>query len=190
MACALETLCGQAYGAQEYHRFSVLIHTAVLSLIVMCFPLSLVWLFMGRLLVLLGQEPEISHEAGRFIICLIPALFAYATLQPIIRFFQTQSLVMPMLVSSCITIAFHVVLCWVIVFKSTWGSVGGALAIDISYWLNVILLGLYMKYSSSSAKTRVSVTATEIFQAMGEFFSFAIPSAVMVWYFSLLNPRY
>ncbi|PKI69404.1 hypothetical protein CRG98_010202 [Punica granatum] len=191
MACALETLCGQAYGARQYHKFSVQIFTGIFSLILVCFPISLLWLFMGRLLVLLGQDPEISHEAGKFIVCLIPALFAYAALQPIIRYFQTQSLVMPMLVSSCLTIIFHVILCWVMVFKSRWGTVGGALAIGLSYWLNVILLGLYMKYSSSCGKTRISVSPTDIFQTMGEFFIFAIPSAVMVclewWSFELLT---
>lgn len=185
MASALETLCGQAYGAKQYHRFCVQIHTAIFSLILICFPLSLIWLFMSRLLVSLGQDPQISHEAGKFIVFLIPALFAYATLQPIIRYLQTQSLVLPMLVSSCITIFFHVMLCWVLVFKTTWGSIGGAMAIGLSYWLNVILLGLYMKYSTSCAKTRLSVSPMEIFEAIGEYFSFAIPSTIMVWYFLL-----
>ncbi|KAK4753825.1 hypothetical protein SAY87_001929 [Trapa incisa] len=191
MASALETLCGQAYGAKEYHRFSVHIHTAILSLILTCFPLSLIWLFMGRILILLGQDPEIAHESGRFIVHLIPALFAYATLHPIIKFYVTQSLVLPMLVTSCITIAFHIVFCWVMVFKSSWGSSGGALAIGASYWLNVILLSIYRKYSPSCAKTRVSVTMTEIFRATREFFSVAIPSAIMIclewWSFELLT---
>ena len=37
-----------------------------------------------------------------------------------------------------------------------------------------------MKYSSSCEKTCVPVSM-EVFQGMGEFFCFAIPSAVMIW---------
>ncbi|PKI69412.1 hypothetical protein CRG98_010210 [Punica granatum] len=97
MAGALETLSGQAYGAQQYYKFGVQIYTGILSLILICTPLPLLWVFRGRPPVLLGQDPEISHEASKFMVCLILALFAYATLQPIAQYFQTQSFVMPML---------------------------------------------------------------------------------------------
>ncbi|OWM68044.1 hypothetical protein CDL15_Pgr017612 [Punica granatum] len=132
MAGALETLSGQAYGAQQYYKFGVQIYTGILSLILICTPLPLLWVFRGRPPVLLGQDPEISHEASKFMVCLILALFAYATLQPIAQYFQTQSFVMPMLV---------------MVFKAGLGNRGGALAIGLSCWLNIILLGFYMKYS-------------------------------------------
>ncbi|KAL7171072.1 hypothetical protein ACSBR2_035852 [Camellia fascicularis] len=100
-----------------------------------------------------------------------------------------QSLTLPMLISSCATLAFHIPLCWVLVFKSGLDNLGGALAIDISIWLNVIFLVLYMKYSSSCEKTRVPISM-EVLRGVGEFFSFAIPSAVMIclewWLFELL----
>lgn len=117
----------QAYGAQQYHKFGVQIYAATSSITLICFPISLPWIFMGRLLVLLGQDPEISCEAETFIVCLIQALFAYATLQPTVQYFQTQSLVMPMLMSSCLVLAFHVLLCWLMVFRLGLGAFGGAL---------------------------------------------------------------
>ncbi|KAB2619800.1 MATE efflux family protein 5-like [Pyrus ussuriensis x Pyrus communis] len=134
-------------------------------------------------------HPVISHEAGKFTIWLIPALFAYATLQPLIRYFQTQSLITPMLISSCVTLVFHIPLCWLLVFKSGLNNLGGALAISISYWVNVILLALYMKFSVACSKTRVPISM-EVFHGIGEFFRFAIPSAIMIclewWSFELL----
>ncbi|KAE8077228.1 hypothetical protein FH972_015808 [Carpinus fangiana] len=189
MASALETLCGQAYGAQQYRKLGVQAYTAIFCLILVCVPVSLIWIYVGKLLVLIGQDPLISREAGKFIIWLVPALFAYATLQPLVRYFQTQSLILPMMISSCATLCFHIPLCWVLVFKSGLRNHGAALAISISYWLNVICLGLYMKYSSACAKTRAPISM-EIFQGIREFFRFAIPSAVMLclewWSFELL----
>lgn len=180
MSTALETICGQAYGAQQYEKLGNQTYTAIFSLLLVCFPVSLLWICMGKLLVFMGQDPVISHEAGKFIVCLIPALFAYATLQALVRYFQTQSLIVPMLVSSCVTLCFHIPFCWILVFKSRLQHFGAALAIGMSYWLNVILLGLYMKYNSACAKTRAPISM-EIFQGIGEFFRFAIPSAVMIW---------
>ena len=180
MASALETLCGQAYGAQQYQKIGIQTYTAIFSLNLVCLPLCLLWMNMGKLLSLIGQDPLISHEAGKFTMWLVPALFAYATLQPLIRYLQTQSLVKPMLISSFVILCFHIPLCWVLVFKSGLGNLGAALAMGISYWLNVILLGLYAKYSSACKKTLVTISK-ELFQGIGEFFRFAIPSAIMVW---------
>ncbi|XP_058194554.1 protein DETOXIFICATION 12-like isoform X2 [Rhododendron vialii] len=189
MACALETLCGQAYGAQQYQKIGTQTYTAIFSLIIVCLPLSILWMNMGKVLILMGQNPLISHEAGKFTKWLVPSIFAYAILQPLVRYFQMQSLTLPMLISSCATLALHIPLCWVLVFKSGLDSLGGALAIDISIWLNVTFLVLYMRYSSACAKTRAPISM-DVLRGVAEFFSFAIPSAVMLclewWSFELL----
>ncbi|XP_057478920.1 protein DETOXIFICATION 12-like [Actinidia eriantha] len=179
MSCALETLCGQAYGAQQYHKLGTQTYTAIFSLLIVCIPISILWIFMGKILIFIGQDPLISHEAGKFTTWLVPALFAHAILQPLVRYFQMQSLILPMLISSCVTLALHIPLCWVLVFKTGLDNLGGALAIDISNWFNVIFLVLYMKYSSSCEKTRTPISM-EVLRGVREFFSFAIPSALMI----------
>ncbi|KAK9008072.1 hypothetical protein V6N11_074975 [Hibiscus sabdariffa] len=189
MACALETLCGQAYGAQQYEKVGIHTYTAIFCLTLACIPLSLLWLYMGRVLVFIGQDPSISHEAGKFIRWLIPALYACAIFQPLVRYFQTQSLITPLLICSCISLLVHIPLCWALVFRFGLGNIGGALAISISNWLNTIFLALYMWYSPTCAKTRVPVTM-ELFQGIAEFVGFAVPSVIMVclewWSFELL----
>ncbi|KAK7357716.1 hypothetical protein VNO80_17011 [Phaseolus coccineus] len=189
MASGLETICGQAYGAQQYQRIGVQTYTAIFSLILICIPLSVLWVNMENILVFIGQDPLISHEAGKFIIWLLPALFAYAILQSLVRYFQIQSMLLPMLASSCVTLIIHIPLCWALVFKTRLNNVGGALAVSISMWSNVIILGSYMRYSSACAKTRAPISL-EVFKGMQEFFRFAVPSAVMVclewWSFELL----
>ncbi|KAL6193329.1 hypothetical protein ACLB2K_034413 [Fragaria x ananassa] len=189
MASALETLSGQAYGAEQYEKVGLQTYTAIVSLTVVCLPLSLIWIYIDDILMFMGQDPEISREAGKFTLWLLPALFSYATLQPLNRYFQTQSLIIPMLLSSLATILFHIPLCWALVFKSGLASLGGALAMSISFWFNAIILGLFMKFSSACSKTRVPISM-ELFYGMREFFRFAIPSAVMIclewWSFELL----
>ena len=180
MSCALETLCGQAYGAQQYRKFGVQFYTAIVSLTLACLPLSLLWICLGKLLVLLGQDPLISQEAGKFAVCLIPALFAYATLHALIRYFLMQSLISPLVISASVALCFHVAFCWLLVFKFGLGSLGAAFSIGASYWLNVILLGLFMKFSTECERTRVPISM-ELFHGIGEFFRYAVPSAGMIW---------
>ncbi|WCJ33247.1 MATE efflux family protein [Euphorbia peplus] len=179
MASALETLCGQAYGAEQFHKLGNQTYSAIFSLISVSVAVSVLWFNMEKLLILMGQNPTISHEAARFTRLLIPALFANAIFQPLARYFQTQSLTKAMLISSLVSLSLHIPLCWVLVFKSGLGNLGGALAISISNWLNVVFLGFYMMFSSACAKTRVPITL-ELFQGVGEFFRYAIPSALMI----------
>lgn len=180
MATALETLSGQAYGAKQYRQLGLKTHTAIFSLNLICLPLSLLWINMEYILIFMGQDALISLKAGKFTMWLVPALFAYATLQPLVLYFQTQSLTFPLLISSCICFCFHIPLCWALVFKSRLHYLGAALTIGMSYWLNVILLIVYMIYSPACSSTR-SPISFELLQGIREFFRFAIPSAMMIW---------
>lgn len=181
MASGLETINGRAFGAQQYEKIGTQTYTAIFSLIIVCIPLSFLWVYMENVLKLLGQDPQISHEAGKFTTWLVPALFGYAILQPLIRYYQMQSLILPMLISSCVTLCFHVLACWVLIFKSGLENLGGAVAIGLSTWLNVTILSLYMKYSESCKRTRAPISM-KVFEGVKEFFVFAVPAAVMIWY--------
>lgn len=151
MACALETLCGQAYGAGQYRKLSTYTYGATIWLLLACIPISILWIYTEKILVLTGQDPAMSAEAGKFSIWLIPSLFPYAILQSLVRFLQTQSLILPMLFSTVASLCIHLPLSWALIFKTDLGSVGAALSIGLSYWLNVIFLGIYVKYSENCA---------------------------------------
>ncbi|MED6142994.1 hypothetical protein PIB30_002818 [Stylosanthes scabra] len=101
MAGALETLCGQNYGAEEFKSLGNYTCCAIVTLTLVCLPISLIWIFMDKILLLFGQDPEISLAAREYCICLIPALYGYAVLQSMTRYFQTQSMIFPMCSSSC-----------------------------------------------------------------------------------------
>ncbi|KAG0519131.1 hypothetical protein BDA96_09G237500 [Sorghum bicolor] len=189
MASGLETLCGQAYGAKQYDKLGMHTYRAIVTLIVVSIPISLLWAFIGKLLMLIGQDPLISKEAGRYIAWLIPGLFAYAISQPLTKFLQSQSLIIPMLWSSIATLLLHIPICWLLVFKTSLGYIGASLAISLSYWLNVIMLAAYIRYSNSCKETR-SPPTVEAFKGVGVFLRLALPSALMLcfewWSFEIL----
>lgn len=180
MAGALETLCGQTFGAEEYGKLGNYTCCAILTLTVVCFPISLVWIFTDKILIFFSQDPGMSHVAREYCIYLIPALFGYALLQALIRYFQTQGMIFPMVFSSVSALFLHIPICWILVFKLGLGHIGAALAIGISYWLNVIWLWVYIKYSPSCQKTKI-VFSTHALHNLPEFCKYAIPSGLMFW---------
>ncbi|XP_019183023.1 PREDICTED: protein DETOXIFICATION 14-like [Ipomoea nil] len=189
MACALETLCGQAYGAGQYHKLGTYTYGAIMCLTMVAIPISILWVFMDKLLILVGQDPLISAEAGKYSVWLISAIFPYAILQCLVRYLMMQSLIVPMLLSSALALCFHIPVCWALSFRSGLGSAGPALAIGLSYWFNVILLVVYVKYSSSCVKSRVCLW-NDVLAHVGKFFRLAIPSACMAclewWIFEIV----
>ncbi|KAG4926123.1 hypothetical protein JHK82_051930 [Glycine max] len=178
MAGALETLCGQTYGAEEFTEIGNYTFCAIVTLLLVCLPISLLWIFMDKILLLFGQDPEISHVAHKYCICSIPALYGFAVLQCQIRYFQTQSMIFPMVFSSIAVLCLHVPICWGLVFKLGLGHIGAAYAIGISYWLNVIGLGIYMNYSPACEKSKI-VFSFNALLSIPEFCQFAIPSGLM-----------
>ncbi|KAG2265983.1 hypothetical protein Bca52824_073062 [Brassica carinata] len=169
LASGLETLCGQANGAKQFEKLGVHTYTWIFSLLLVCIPLSVLWSFMGDILLLVGQDPLVSQEAGKFATWLIPVLFAYAILQPLVQFFQAQSLILPLVVSSVSAICCHLVLCWSLIFKFGLGRLGAAISISVSYCLNATVLGLYMVFSSKCSKSRATISMISVFKGMRDF---------------------
>lgn len=184
MASALDTLCGQSYGAKQYHMVGIHMQRAMFVLLLVCIPLSLIWANTSPILQALGQHPLISTEAGTYARFMIPSLFGYAILQCQVRFLQTQNNVFPMMMTSGITTLLHLFVCWALVFKSGLGSRGAAVSSSISYWINVLFLSLYIKFSSSCSKTWTGFSR-EALKNLLHFLRLGVPSAVMVWYVHL-----
>lgn len=189
MGSALETLCGQAYGAKLYHMLGVHMQRGMLTLLAVCIPLALIWFYTSTILIALGQDHEISTEAGTFNRWMMPSLFAYSLLQCLNRFLHTQNNVFPMMISSGITAFLHIIICWALCFKFGLGSRGAALAISISNWVNVLLLASYVMLSPVCKNTWTGFSK-EAFHDILSFVKLAIPSAIMIcfeyWTFEMV----
>ncbi|OEL25491.1 Protein DETOXIFICATION 14 [Dichanthelium oligosanthes] len=86
MATALDTLCGQAFGARQYHLMGVYKQCAMLVIGLTCVPFAFVWAYAGQILLLLRQDRAVAAEAGAYAHWLIPSIFVYVPLQYHIRF--------------------------------------------------------------------------------------------------------
>ncbi|PKA61780.1 MATE efflux family protein 9 [Apostasia shenzhenica] len=179
ISCALETLCGQSYGAKQHKMVGIHLQRSALIITLLCFPLSMALAFSGHLLILIRQVPEIAMAAQSYARWMIPSLFAYGLIQCLMRFLQAQKIVFPIMLCSGAAALFHVLFCWVFTFRTALGYRGAALSISASYWLNLLLLVLYIRLSSNCRATWTGFSR-EAFHGLWSFLKLGIPSALMV----------
>ncbi|CAN1313005.1 Protein DETOXIFICATION 29 [Linum perenne] len=155
MGSALETLCGQAYGAKQLDMLGIYMQRSWVILTSTAIILSFLYIFAGPFLELIGQKPEISRAAGTFSIWMIPQLFAYAANFPIAKFLQAQSKIMAMALISTAALVLHTFFSWLLMLKLKWGMVGAAVVLNSScleiwYFMALIIFAGYLKNAEVS----------------------------------------
>jgi MATE family multidrug resistance protein len=83
---ALETLCGQGFGANEYHMLGIYLQGSCIISFIFSIIISIIWFYTEHILVLLHQSQDIARTAALYMKFLIPGLFAYSILQNMLRF--------------------------------------------------------------------------------------------------------
>ncbi|KAE8730198.1 hypothetical protein F3Y22_tig00003041pilonHSYRG01105 [Hibiscus syriacus] len=78
MGSALETLCGQAFGAGQLEMLGIYMQRSWVILNSTALCLSLLYIFAAPILRLIGQTESISKAAETFAIWMLPQLFAYS----------------------------------------------------------------------------------------------------------------
>ncbi|KAH1032700.1 hypothetical protein J1N35_044874 [Gossypium stocksii] len=141
---ALETLCGQGFGAKMDKMLGIYLQASCIISFFFAIIISVLWSFTEPILVLLHQDPEISRAAAVYIKYLIPGFFAYGFLQNILRFLQTQSVVIPLVVFSVVPLGIHFGIVYSLVNKTSVGCRGAPMAASISIWISFLLLALYV----------------------------------------------
>ncbi|KAE8802089.1 protein DETOXIFICATION 19-like [Hordeum vulgare] len=179
MSGALETLCGQAYGARMYRLLGLYLQSSLIMSAVVSVLISVLWLFTEPLLVCLHQEPEVSRAAAEFIRYQIPGLFAYSFLQCLLRYVQTQCIVVPLVVCSMVPFLLHICLNYLLVNVLGLGLTGASLAISATFWVSCLMLLAYVMASKEFDGTWKGFSA-EAFSYVLPTIKLAMPSAIMV----------
>ncbi|KAK3223427.1 hypothetical protein Dsin_010452 [Dipteronia sinensis] len=188
MGSALETLCGQAYGAGQIDMLGIYMQRSWVILNASSLILMFFYIFAYQILSLIGQTPEISKAAGTFAIWMIPQLFAYAMNFPMQKFLQSQSKIMVMAVIAAVALVLHTFFSWLLMLKLGWGLTGAAVVLNVSWWIIDISQFLYIV--SGSCGRAWSGFSMKAFENLWGFVRLSLASAVMlcleVWYFMAL----
>ncbi|KAL3630503.1 Protein DETOXIFICATION 27 [Castilleja foliolosa] len=188
MASALETLCGQAYGAKKYYMLGVYLQRSWIVLFLCCLIMLPALIFASPILKLLGQPDDVAELSGVVALCFIPLHFSFALQFPLQRFLQSQ------LKNSIIAwvnlgaLVVHVMLSWLVVYRLRLGVVGTALTLNFSWW--VVVVGLFLYTVCGGCPLTWTGFSSEAFTGLWEFLKLSTSSGVMLclenWYYRIL----
>ncbi|KAL6646039.1 hypothetical protein ACP70R_017647 [Stipagrostis hirtigluma subsp. patula] len=188
MASALETLCGQAFGAKKYHMMGVYLQRSWIALLLFAVLLTPTYILMEDLLLLIGQSPELARLAGQMSVWLIPQHFAVAMLVPLTRFLQSQLKNWVTAVTAAVALAVHVVVTYLLVRHFQLGVVGAVIAADLSWW--IVVLGQLLYVVGGGCPLSWRGFSMEAFSDFWEFIKLSSASGVMLclenWYYRVL----
>ncbi|XP_010547604.1 PREDICTED: protein DETOXIFICATION 27-like [Tarenaya hassleriana] len=143
MASALETMCGQAFGAKKYYMLGVYMQRSWIVLFVFCIFLLPVYLYATPVLKLLGQPDDVAELSGTLAVWVIPLHFAFVFSFPLIRFLQCQLKNSITAWAAGVALVVHVAVSWLFVSGLKLGVVGTIATINVSWWVNVAIMFAY-----------------------------------------------
>ncbi|XP_058205738.1 protein DETOXIFICATION 21-like [Rhododendron vialii] len=135
MASALETLCGQAYGANQYHMLGVYLQRSWIVLSITSLFLLPLFLFTTPILEALGQDAVIAEVAGTISLWLIPAIFSFIPCFTCQMFLQAQSKNKLITYLAAFALALQLFLSWLLVVRYKLGIPGVMVSLIVAYWL-------------------------------------------------------
>ncbi|KMT08607.1 hypothetical protein BVRB_6g138860 [Beta vulgaris subsp. vulgaris] len=188
MASALETLCGQAYGAKKYHMLGIYMQRSWIVLFICCILLLPLYIFASPLMKLLGQADDVAELAGSAALWMLPVHFSYAFQFPLQRFLQCQLKAGVVACVSVIALVVHLSVAWLLVSVLKFGIIGVAITQNCGWW--VLVLGMYGYTAFGGCPLTWNGLSIEAFSGLWEFFKLSLASGVMLclenWYYKIL----
>ncbi|CAF2088183.1 unnamed protein product [Brassica napus] len=199
MASALETLCGQAFGAKKYYMLGFYMQRSWIVLFVCSVFLLPIYLFTTPVLKFLGQPDDIAELCGVVALWAIPLHFSFCLALPLQRFLQCQLRNKVTAYSAAVALVAHVLMCWLFVYGLQLGVAGTMATVGISWWISVLILLAYSV--CGGCPLTWTGLSFEAFTGLWEFLKLSASSGVMLclenWYYQILvimtgtlqNPR-
>ncbi|KAG7593745.1 Multi antimicrobial extrusion protein [Arabidopsis thaliana x Arabidopsis arenosa] len=188
MASALGTLCGQAYGAKQYHMLGIYLQRSWIVLTGCTICIMPVFIFSGPILLVLGQEERIVRVARVIALWLIGINFTFVPAFTCQIFLQSQSKNKIIAYVSAVTLGLHVFFSWLLVVHFNFGITGAMTSTLVAFWFPNIVQLLFV--TCGGCKDTWKGFTMLAFKDLWPVFKLSLSSGGMVclelWYNSIL----
>lgn len=180
MASALETLCGQAYGAKQYQMLGIYMQRSWIVLFISSTFLIPMFVFASPILKIIGQPASVADQTGKFAIWMIPFHLSCPFQFSLQRFLQSQLKTAVIAWVSGGAFLIHVIVSWVFVYNLRVGVAGTALTLGFSWWISV--LGMFGYTVSGGCPLCWNGFSSQALVGLSDFFKLSVASGVMLSY--------
>ncbi|PSC71531.1 MATE efflux family [Micractinium conductrix] len=182
---AMETFCGQAYGARNFRLVGIVYQRALLLTTLVTAVMALAWTQAEPLLLLLRQDPLLSRSAALYLRLCIPAMFGQSVYEASKRYLLAQGVVHPQTAVTLVGLALAPLYSWLFIFYLDLRLAGAAVAVDATQVTMALLLGAYIAFRDG-AVLRGLPHATwhgwsrDALRGWRAYLRFALPSVAMI----------
>ena len=179
MSSATETLCGQAFGAKQYHMMGIYLQRSWLVDLTIATIMTPLFIFATPILKLLGQDDDIAIATRSFALWFLPFLYFLVFSMTFQMFLQAQLKNMIVAWLSASSFVLHVFLSWLFVIKLDLGVPGAMAALNISSWSMAIGEFVYVfgGWCPETWRGFSSVAFTDILPVI----KLSLSSGFMIW---------
>jgi len=180
---ALDTLCAAAHGANQPSKMGRYLLTGMAVMAMLSCLVGVVLCNTTKVLLLFRQPPEVAHQAGIFVLWMLPGLpflYAYELLR---KLSQARNETVPMIVSAVVCVLVNVGSGYYMVNYTRLGWLGAALARTLGNMsmLPAVYLGMYFTDGEFLVQVRGGFRATAISKrSIAKFLSLGIPGMLQL----------
>ena len=179
MACSLQTLCGQSFGAKQYHMLGIYLQRSWLVVTIASLFLLALFIFTTPILKALGQEQEIRELAGYISCWPIPVMFAFIVSNTCQIYLQAQSKNMTIAYLAAFSLVIHVHLSWLLAVKYKFALEGALVSTALAYWIPNIGQLMFIFYGGCPETWKGF--SSLVFRDLWPVIKLSLSSGVMVW---------
>ncbi|MBA0632153.1 hypothetical protein Godav_000948 [Gossypium davidsonii] len=179
MASALETLCGQAFGAKQYHMLGIYLQRSWIVLFMSACCLLPLYIFTTPLFIALGQDEKIAQVCGYISHWFIFIVFSFIISFTCQMFLQAQSKNMIIAYLAAFSIGIHIFLSWLLTMKLEFGLAGALFSTVLAYWLPNV--GQILFVTCGGCKDTWKGFSMLAFKDLCPIVKLSISSGVMLW---------
>ncbi|KAM5309970.1 multidrug and toxin extrusion protein 2-like isoform 5-T7 [Glossophaga mutica] len=176
---ACDTLMSQSFGSPNKTQVGVILQRAVLLLLLCCFPCWALFLNTQYILLLLGQDPDVSRLTQEYVLITIPSLPVIFLYNLLAKYLQNQGIVWPQVLSGVVGNSINGLANYILVSVLNLGVRGSAYASMVAHIVQTTFLFLYIVLKKLHVATWAG-WSIQCLQDWGPFFRLAVPSMLMM----------
>ncbi|XP_031106924.1 protein DETOXIFICATION 25-like [Ipomoea triloba] len=188
MSSATETLCGQAYGAGQYHMLGIYLQRSWIVDLVTLTIFIPYYFFATPFFKLLGEEESIAEASGYISLWFIPFVYSVVFSTTIQMYLQAQQKNMIIAWLSIAQFVIHIPLSWLLVYKFEFGVSGAMSALSISSWFVVIgeFVYIFGGWCPNTWRGFTMDAFKDIFPVVKLSISSGLMLCLELWYYAIL----
>ncbi|XP_045680573.1 multidrug and toxin extrusion protein 2 isoform X2 [Phyllostomus hastatus] len=176
---ACDTLMSQSFGSPNKTQVGDILQRGVLLLLLCCFPCWALFLNTQQILLLLGQDPDVSRLTQEYVLIAIPSLPVVFLYNLLAKYLQNQGIVWPQVLSGVVGNGINGLANYILVSVLDLGVRGSAYASTVAHIVQMTFLFLYIMLKKLHMATWAG-WSIQCLQDWGPFFRLAVPSMLML----------